>query len=119
MRFLKTYRAELVAHVGGSPSAIQLQLIERAAILALRCRMMDRRIVEDSGQRFTSNDHAQFCAFSNSLSRTLVLLDLTVTGGLGKGAKPRFLRNRSSVEALRAAMAEGGATIADLVGDSS
>jgi hypothetical protein len=117
MRFLKTYRAELIAHVGGNPSTIQLQLIERCAILMLRLRMMDRRLMEDDGSAFTGNDSTQFCAWSNALSRTLVLLDLTVTGGKGKGAKPRFLRNKASVEALRTAICEGGATVADLIGD--
>jgi hypothetical protein len=118
-RYLKQRRAELIAHVGGSPSAIQLQLIERCAILMLRCRMMDRRLMEDGGSRFTGNDSTQFCAWSNALSRTLVLLDLTVTGGKGKRGKPRFLSSRSSIEILRAAVNEGGATVADLIGDSS
>jgi hypothetical protein len=117
LRFLKAYRAELVAHVG-APTPIQWQLIERAAILALRCRMMDRRLLEDDGSAFTGNDSTQLCAWSNALSRTLVLLDLSVTGGKGKGAKPRFLKNRSSIEILRAAMSEGGATVADLIGDT-
>jgi hypothetical protein len=116
-RYLQKRRAELVAHVGGSPSAIQLQLIERCAILMLRCRMMDRRLMEDGGSAFTGNDSTQFCAWSNALSRTLVLLDLTVTGGKGNRGQPRFLRNKASVEALRAAMSEGGATVADLIGD--
>jgi hypothetical protein len=40
-----------------------------------------------------------------------------VTGGKGKRGQPRFLRNKASVEALRAAMSEGGATVADLIGD--
>jgi hypothetical protein len=83
----------------------------------LRVRMMDRRLMEDGGSAFTGNDSTQFCAWSNALSRTLVLLDLTVTGGKGKRGKPRFLSNRSSVEALRAAMSEGGATVADLIRD--
>jgi hypothetical protein len=108
----------LIAHVGGTPNLVQRQLIERAAILMLRVRMMDRRLLENDGSAFTNNDSTQFCAWSNSLSRTLVLLDLTVTGGRGKGAKPRFLRNRLSVQALRA-VNEGGATVADLIGDSS
>jgi hypothetical protein len=116
LRYLKTYRAELVAHIGGEPTPIQWELIGRAAILALRCRMMDHRLLENDGSGFTNNDSTQFCAWSNSLSRTLTLLDLTVTGGRGKGAKPRFLRNRSSIEALRTALSADGATVADLVG---
>jgi hypothetical protein len=116
MRYLQRCRDELTAHVGGEPTLVQRQLIERAAILMLRVRMMDRRLLEDAGSAFTGNDSTQFCAWSNALSRTLVLLDLTVTGGRGKGAKPRFLRNRSSVEALRTAMSEDGATVGDLIG---
>jgi hypothetical protein len=113
-RYLQKRRADLVAHVGGSPSAIQLQLIERCAILMLRCRMLDRRMMENA---LTGNDSTQFCAWSNALSRTLVLLDLTVRGGKGKRGQPRFLRNKSSIEILRTAMSEGGATVADLIGD--
>ena len=116
-RYMEKCKRELIAHIGGTPNLVQRQLIERAAILMLRVRMMDRRLLENDGSAFTNNDSTQFCAWSNSLSRTLVLLDLTVIGGRGKGAKPRFLRNRSSVEALRAAVAEGGATVADLIGD--
>jgi hypothetical protein len=77
--------------------------------------MMDRRLMEDGGSAFTGSDSTQFCAWSNALSRTLVLLDLTVTGGKGRRGQPGFLRNRSSVEALRTAMSEDGASVADLI----
>jgi hypothetical protein len=63
-------------------------------------------------------DHShQYKYYDPPLSRTLVLLDLTITGGQGKRGKPRFLSNRSSIEILRAAVSEGGATVADLIGD--
>ena len=96
-RYMNKCKREFIEHIGGTPNLIQRQLIERAAILMLRVRMMDRRLLENDGSAFTNNDSTQFCAWSNALSRTLVLVDLTVTGGLGKRSQPRFLRNRSSV----------------------
>ena len=112
MRYLKTCRVELVAHVGGNPTVIQRQLIERAAMLMLRLRMMDRRLAEDGGRKFTRNDSTQYLAWSNGLSRTLVLLDLTRGKG---GTRPRFLRSRGALEALYGTASSNDQTIADLV----
>jgi hypothetical protein len=114
MRYLKTCRVELVAHIGGNPTVIQRQLIERAAMLMLRLRMMDRRLAEDGGRKFTRNDSTQYLAWSNGLSRTLVLLDLTRGKG---GMRPRFLHSRTALEALYSTPCSEQKTVADLVGD--
>jgi hypothetical protein len=112
--YVKKCRRELEEHIGGAPTMVQRQLIERASWLMLRLSMMDRRLAEDGG-KFTSNDSTQYMAWSNGLSRTLILLDLT----RGKGGKhPRFLRSRTALEALYSTPGSEQKTVADLVGDN-
>jgi hypothetical protein len=119
-RYLEKCRQDLAAYCNGTPSPIQTRLIERCAVLQLRLSMLDRRILENDGVAFTNQDNLQFCAWSNALSRTLALLQ-TVTHGYqprGKKGQPRFMRNKASVDMLRAAAAERGATVADLLNSS-
>jgi hypothetical protein len=111
--YVKKCRRELEEHIGGEPTTVQRKLIERASWLMLRLSMMDRRLAEDGGKRFTRNDSTQYLAWSNGLSRTLVLLDLTRDKG---GTRPRFLRSRGALEALYGAVSGNDRTIADLVG---
>jgi hypothetical protein len=68
-RLMRETRAELTAHVGGTPSATQRALIERAAQLTLRVAAMDRKFAETGAQ--TEHDTAQYLAWSNALSRLL------------------------------------------------
>ena len=110
--YVKKCRRELEEHIGGEPTTVQRKLIERASWLMLRLSMMDRRLAEDGGKRFTRNDSTQYLAWSNGLSRTLVLLDLTRGKG---GTRPRFLRSRGALEALYGAASGNDRTIADLV----
>jgi hypothetical protein len=42
-RLMRETRAELAAHVGGKPSAVQAAMIERACQLTLRIVAMDRK----------------------------------------------------------------------------
>jgi len=79
-QFMRRVRAELVTHVGGSPSAVERQLIERAVRLSLQLELMDERLTH--GEAFTTHDHNAYLAWSNSLGRTLKLLGL-------KSAPPR------------------------------
>jgi hypothetical protein len=74
-RYLQNRKKELIAHVGGSPSATQLALIERCAWLSLRVALLDERIALGT---LTAQDTAQYLAWSNALSRTLVRLGLRV-----------------------------------------
>jgi hypothetical protein len=110
--YVKKCRRELEEHIGGEATTVQRKLIERASWLMLRLSMMDRRLAEDGGKRFTRNDSTQYLAWSNGLSRTLVLLDLTRGKG---GTRPRFLRSRGALEALYGAASGNDRTIADLV----
>ncbi|WP_376094602.1 hypothetical protein ACE7GA_01450 [Roseomonas sp. CCTCC AB2023176] len=85
-RILRGVRAELVAHVGGTPSATQRLLVERAAQLTLRVAIFDDRLAE--GGALTDHDSRQYLAWSNSLTRTLKALGLK-----GETQKPRTLRD--------------------------
>ncbi|HEV7267354.1 MAG TPA: hypothetical protein VGN83_20965 [Falsiroseomonas sp.] len=68
-KILQRVRAELTEHVGGSPSATQRALIERAAWLTLRTAQLDRKIA--GGGELTDHDSRVYLAWSNSLTRTL------------------------------------------------
>jgi hypothetical protein len=70
---LRETRARLVAHVGGSPSAVQAELIERAAQLTLKVAQLDAKL--DAGA-MTDHDHRHYLAWSNTLTRTLAHLGL-------------------------------------------
>lgn len=73
-RLMEEVRDELVKHVGGSPSATQAALIERAVWLSLHIAMMDARIA-DAGA-MTDCDSRTYLAWSNTLARTLAHLGL-------------------------------------------
>jgi hypothetical protein len=75
--FMRRVRAELTAHVGGKPSAVERQLIERAVRLSLALELMDERLTH--GAAFGAHDHNSYLAWSNSLGRTLRLLGLKPT----------------------------------------
>jgi hypothetical protein len=62
-------RADLVKHVGGNPSAAQRMMIDQAAMLSLRLRLMDRQALQDGGA--SDRNGRQYLAFANSLSRLL------------------------------------------------
>lgn len=73
-RLLRETRADLVAHVGGRPSATQAAMIEQAAQLQLRLAVMDRKFAETGAQ--TDHDSRTYLAWSNSLSRLLCRLGI-------------------------------------------
>ena len=77
-RLLKQMREELTRHLGGNLTAPQRALVERAAMLQLRCAVLDQRIVDGS---FTDSDGKTYLAFSNSLRRCLEGLGLQPTAG--------------------------------------
>ena len=69
---MRRVRAELTAHCGGNPSAVQRALIERAAILSLRVEQLDAKIV--AGEALTIHDSNYALAWNNALRRTLAAL---------------------------------------------
>lgn len=67
-------RADLIAHVGGKPSAVQRALIDAASELKLKIAVADQRFVEQGAM----SQHArnEYLAFVNSYSRLLRQLGL-------------------------------------------
>jgi hypothetical protein len=72
-KFVKAFEAELVRHVGGSPTAVQRALITRACRLALHLELWDERTIPQGGA-FTASGHNHYLAWSNALGRTLARL---------------------------------------------
>jgi len=66
---MRRTRAQLIEHVGGSPSAVELALIDRAVALTLRLAQLDAEVVR--GEALSSHDHRHYLAWSNSLTKTL------------------------------------------------
>jgi hypothetical protein len=95
---LRETRARLTKHVGGSPSAVELALIERAAQLTLKVAQLDAKL--DAGA-MTDHDHRHYLAWSNSLTRTLEKLE--------KLARKRRAPSGPSLAEYLAAKAEGAA----------
>lgn len=71
---LREIRADLRAHVGGQPSAVQSALIDRAAMLTLHVALFDARAMEAGG--LSERDGRQYLAYSNSLARALAQLGI-------------------------------------------
>lgn len=85
-RLMQKVRAELVAHVGGSPSATQRALIERAANLTVRLAVMDQKFAETGVQ--SEHDSRTYLAWTNTLTRTMRHLGLE-----GPPAKTKTLQD--------------------------
>ena len=95
-RLVRDTRAALLAHVGGTPSATQRALVERAVQLTLRIATMDRKFAETGVQ--TEHDSRTYLAWSGSLSRALRDLGLK-----GAAERPRSLKDVIADHAGRAA----------------
>jgi hypothetical protein len=74
-RLVRSLRAELTAHVGGSPSTTQRLLIDQACQLQLRLSLMDK----DGGAtaEMTERNQVQYLAWSGALTRLLRQFGLT------------------------------------------
>ena len=73
-RLLAEVRADLTFHLGGSPSATQRRMIERAAWLSLHVAQLDAKVAE--GGTMTAHDARSYLAWNNTLTRTLRQLGL-------------------------------------------
>lgn len=98
-RLLRRFRDELVTHIGGTPSAVETALIERAAQLQLRLAIFDAKFVEKG--EMSDHDVRTYLAWSNSLTRTL--------GELGLKAAPQPQKTLAEHLASKAAETDGGA----------
>src|ERR1700704_196733 len=66
-RFLRTYEAMLIKHVGGNPSIVQRALINRASRLALHLELLDERAFAD-GRGLGETDCHFYVAWTNALA---------------------------------------------------
>jgi len=86
-RFLRRVEAELVAHVGGSPSFTQRLLIRRAAKMMLRLELLDDKTKDGA---LIERDGREYGALTNGLR--LALRELGIKGR--EPAKPPSFRER-------------------------
>lgn len=68
-RLLRDFRADLVRHVGGKPSATQAALITQACQLQLRIALMDRATAGEAVPSFRNG--REYLAWANALARLL------------------------------------------------
>jgi hypothetical protein len=67
-RFLKDYRYELIQHLGHPPSVTERAVIDRASMIALKCALLDAKILAGAD---TELDSRQILAWSGALTRLL------------------------------------------------
>jgi hypothetical protein len=77
-KLLLASRHELVAHVGGKPSATQRALIEQAAQLGLRLAIMDQTF---NANGITEHDSRTYLAWANTYTRIMRSLGLKAASG--------------------------------------
>jgi hypothetical protein len=74
-RLIRETRAELMAHVGGNPSATQRALIEALVQIKLRLALLDRQLAQTGVQ--TEHDSRTYLAHANTYGRMLGRLGIT------------------------------------------
>jgi hypothetical protein len=72
--FVRKVRAELVAHVGGSPSVTKRALIDAAVQIRLRLAVMDAEFAQT--KTFTEHTSRQYLAWSGHYARMLKQLGM-------------------------------------------
>lgn len=109
-RAMEALREALIAHVGGTPSAVEAALIERCVTLALYVSLFDRKAFANGG--LSERDAQQYLAYHNTLTRSLARLGL-------KGAPAPvptledYMAKKRAREATEAAQAGAGGTRSD------
>ena len=98
-RHLRRVRAELIRHVGGAPSAVEMQIIDRAAMLSMHVSLFDRRAIAGGGMN--ARDSREYLALHNSLIRTLMRLKLNGEAAATAGWP--------SIDEIAASIGRGGA----------
>lgn len=94
-RALREMRAELLKHVGSTPSATQRALVDRAAWLSLHVAMMDAKAIEAGGMP-TEHDSRQYLAWSNTLTRTLTAIGLKSAAQAPKSLKEHLAERQAA-----------------------
>ena len=73
-KLMKAVRDELTQHIGGKPTVTQKMLIDRAATLTLRIRLLDRLTLSDAG--LSEKNAREAVCWENALRRTLTTLGM-------------------------------------------
>ena len=71
-RIHRAFKRALIEELKGKPSIIERSLIERAAMLHLKCMMLDEKIA--SGRDLNEMETNHYLAWTNALGRTLMHL---------------------------------------------
>jgi hypothetical protein len=87
-RLLKRVYSDLISHVGGTPSATQLALIEQVAQIRIRLAAFDRRYAETG--TMTEHDSRTYLAWANTHARIMARLGLKPAGGTEKDRSDPF-----------------------------
>lgn len=77
---LRQTREALIAHVGGAPSATQIALIERCAMLRLHLQLLDEKTLK-AGGAMTEHDAKTYLAWTGAYTRLMRQLGLTAQAG--------------------------------------
>jgi hypothetical protein len=113
-RAMADLRAELTAHCGGAPSAVQRQLIERAVVLNMRLVLMDRASLCDP--ELSERLSRQYLAWSNAFVRLMAAMGPKSASapkqGLQSYLAEKYGRVREVAEDGRATRAKGTAPAA-------
>jgi hypothetical protein len=73
-KLMKAVRDELTQHIGGTATISQRMLIDRAATLSLRLRLLDRLTLSDAG--LSEKNAREAVCWENALRRTLTTLGM-------------------------------------------
>ena len=90
-RLLRDTRTELARHLGGTPSATQRAMIERAAYLTVRCAQLDAKVAAGT---LTDHDSRTYLAWAGALTRLLRHLGLQ-----GRAERPPSLAEYTAAQA--------------------
>ncbi len=96
-RFLAVSRAELIAHLGGTPSTAQLVLIDRIGFLRLRLAKLDERLVREGD--LSESDAKAYLGWNNALARTVRQLGLKATKPAGPDLQSYLASRRAATGA--------------------
>lgn len=80
-RLIARVRRDLLAHLGGAPTAVQRALVDRAAWLSLHVAQLDAKAA--GGEMLAGRDAKNYSTWSGSLTRALREL------GMNAAAPPR------------------------------
>lgn len=102
-RFIKRMRANLIANVGGNPTFAQKEMIDLAAMLALRIKMADAKFSDE--QSMSEVEARTYQGFCSAYARMLLRLKIEPSDAPGPDASSNalaeYIAMKNSVDAER------------------